>query len=82
MGLDIRVPIGMLFSVLGTLLAIFGWLSNRSLYARSLGIDINFVWGLALVAFGVIMLMLGRRGMARARSAKQGAAKASRQPEI
>ncbi|HVA72277.1 MAG TPA: hypothetical protein VNF02_04125 [Candidatus Limnocylindrales bacterium] len=82
MGLDIRVPIGMLFSVLGILLTIFGWLSNRSLYARSLGIDINFIWGLALVAFGVIMLMLGRRGMARAHSAKQAAAKASRPPEI
>ena len=64
MGLDIRLPIGMLFTVLGILLTLFGAFSDRALYERSLGINVNLVWGLVLLAFGGIMLFLGRRGMA------------------
>jgi hypothetical protein len=61
MGLDIRVPIGLMFSVFGVILTIYGLLSDRAIYGRSLGININLVWGLVLLAFGVIMLMLGMR---------------------
>lgn len=63
--LDIRIPIGLLFSVLGLILAIFGAVSGRELYQRSLGINVNFGWGLVLLAFGIVMLLLGRRGMRR-----------------
>ena len=62
MRLDIRLPIGMLFSICGILLVLFGVLSNRQLYERSLNININLWWGLAMVVFGLIMLLLGRRG--------------------
>lgn len=59
MGLDIRLPIGVLFSVFGLILAIFGSLSDPSLYARqSLGININLIWGLLLLGFGFMMLLL------------------------
>lgn len=64
MNLDIRLPIGMLFSTLGALLAIFGLFSDRAIYERSLGININLWWGLALLAFGILMLFFGRRGSA------------------
>jgi hypothetical protein len=60
MRLDIRLPIGMLFSICGTLLVLFGALGNRQLYERSLNININLWWGLAMLVFGVIMLALGR----------------------
>lgn len=60
MGLDIRVPIGLMFSVFGLLLTSFGALSNRAIYRASLGINVNVIWGLVLLAFGVVMLMLGR----------------------
>jgi hypothetical protein len=67
MGLDIRTPIGLMFSVFGVILTIYGFLSNPAIYARSLGININLVWGLALLAFGIIMLLLGmRRGQRKA----------------
>jgi hypothetical protein len=63
MGLDIRMPIGLMFSVFGLILTIYGLLSDRAIYARSLGIDINLVWGLVLLAFGTSMLLLAiRRG--------------------
>ena len=65
MGIDIRIPIGMLFTLLGVILAGFGAWSDRALYQRSLGINVNLEWGLVLLAFGVIMLLLGRRGMKR-----------------
>lgn len=61
---DARISIGMLFTLVGTILAAFG-LSTRGnalVYARSLGIDANLWWGLVLLAFGVTVLLLGRRG--------------------
>jgi protein-S-isoprenylcysteine O-methyltransferase Ste14 len=67
MGLDIRLPIGMLFAIFGILLIVFGVFSNPSLYVQSLGININLRWGVVLLAFGVVMLYLGTRAMFRPR---------------
>jgi multisubunit Na+/H+ antiporter MnhG subunit len=61
MGIDIRLPIGLVFSLVGILLTAFGLASNSTIYQRSLGININLYWGLVLLAFGVIMVLLGRR---------------------
>jgi hypothetical protein len=47
MGLDIRLPIGLLFSVVGALLVGYGALSNKAIYQRSLGLNINLAWGLS-----------------------------------
>jgi len=66
MTLDLRIPIGLLFSLLGVLLAGYGLVSDRALYRASLGININLWWGLALLVFGVVMLGSARlRGQAR-----------------
>ena len=62
MGLDIRLPIGGLFTLLGLLLAGYGWHSDPALYKHSLGINVNLRWGLVMLAFGIIMMLLGRRG--------------------
>jgi hypothetical protein len=61
MGLDIRIPIGLMFSVFGLILAIYGLFSEPAIYVKSLGININLLWGLALLAFGAIMLWLSLR---------------------
>jgi hypothetical protein len=64
--LDIRIPIGAMFTVLGLLLAGYGLVPNAELYARhSLGINVNFWWGLVLLAFGAGMLWLARRAALR-----------------
>ena len=63
MRLDIRLPIGMLFAVLGVLLAVYGLTSDPAIYQRSLGRNVNLVWGLVLLVFGATMLALGRRAM-------------------
>ena len=62
MGLDIRVPIGLMFSVFGLILSIYGMASDRAIYAKSLGINVNMGWGVVLLAFGLIMLTAGIRG--------------------
>lgn len=61
MGVDIRLPIGLMFTIIGLLLAIFGLLSDASIYERSLGINVNLVWGGVLTLFGVVMLLMGRK---------------------
>jgi len=63
MGLDIRLPIGMMFSLIGAVMVIYGLItaSNKELYQRSLDININLWWGLVLLAFGVIMFVCSRR---------------------
>lgn len=62
MNLDLRIPIGILFSALGIILAGYGLLTAGSdIYARSLGININLWWGGVLLLFGILMLIPGLR---------------------
>ena len=63
MGLDIRLPIGLMFSLVGALLAVHGLITNGSqeLYGRSLGLNVNLWWGVGLLVFGVLMLAFGWR---------------------
>jgi len=68
MGLDIRLPLGLLFTVIGALLAIFGALSDASIYARSLNINVNLWWGLVMVGFGVVFLWFSLRRAATTQS--------------
>ena len=56
MSLDLRVPIGLFFGLVGLLLAGFGLVSDPAIYRASLGINVNLWWGLVLVAFGAVML--------------------------
>jgi hypothetical protein len=64
MGLDIRIPIGLMFQILGILMVIYGLLTKASpIYSqRSLGLNINLWWGGVILAFGIVMFALGRRG--------------------
>jgi hypothetical protein len=68
MRLDIRLPIGAMFVVLGALLAVFGLISDKAMYERSHGINVNLWWGLILLAVGAVTVWLGRRGTSAARS--------------
>ena len=63
MGLDIRWPIGLMFSLVGLLLTIFGFATkgNAEMYQRSLDINVNLVWGVVLLIFGGFMLVMAMR---------------------
>jgi len=63
MGLDIRWPIGLMFSLVGLLLSIFGFATkgDAEMYKRSLDININLIWGIILLLFGGFMLVMAMR---------------------
>jgi sugar porter (SP) family MFS transporter len=63
--LDIRFPIGLLFTILGALLFVFGLVSDPSLYQRSLDINVNIWWGLTLTGGGILTLLLSRKSMSK-----------------
>ena len=60
---DIRIPIGLMFSILGILISIFGFLtmSNSEMYKTSLGINVNVIMGLLMLVFGLVMLLFAMR---------------------
>jgi hypothetical protein len=57
MGLDIRLPIGLMFCVLGPILLVTGLVGGEPLSTRT---------GLAMTVFGALMLGFGVRGQRRA----------------
>jgi len=58
---DLRRPLGWLFSTLGILLVIAGLRATPAADARSLGININLIWGVVMIAFAIVCLWLARR---------------------
>lgn len=62
MGLDIRYPIGLMFSLIGALMTVYGLATGGSeVYQRSLGANINLFWGVLLLAFGLWMLWMANK---------------------
>jgi len=59
--LDIRLPLGLLFLIFGSVLAVFGLAGDPATYERSLGVNVNLWWGTVMLAFGLTMFLLGRR---------------------
>jgi sulfite exporter TauE/SafE len=60
---DIRIPIGLMFTVVGIIISVFGLFttSNTELYQRSLGINVNIIMGILMLIFGLVMLYFARR---------------------
>ncbi len=66
MTIDIRIPLGLLFCVIGSLLIVYGTSSGGS--ARLFGtLNLNAAWGAVLLLFGLWMLVLAYRYAARLR---------------
>ena len=68
MGLDIRWPIGLMFTLVGLMLTAYGFATraNAEMYRRSLDININLIWGVLLLVFGAAMLYFANRGKKKA----------------
>lgn len=65
--IDIRFPIGLLFTITGGLLAFYGLttMSRPELYHKSLDINVNIWAGCLMGVFGLLMIGLSRRGKER-----------------
>lgn len=63
-GLDVRIPIGGLFTALGLLLSVYGLATagDAAHYARSVSVNINLWWGLVMLGFGLLLLLATWRG--------------------
>jgi hypothetical protein len=60
--LDVRLPMGLLFLILGVILAGYGLTADPAIYARhSLGQNVNLLWGVIFALFGAAMLALAAR---------------------
>lgn len=71
MSFDLRLPIGLMFTLFGSVLAIFGLATSQSeMYHRhSLDINVNFWWGVVLLGFGLFMLLMAWRAAKKATQA-------------
>jgi hypothetical protein len=70
MNLDLRIPMGLMFTLVGLILTVYGLATQGSdIYMRSGGINANLDWGIVLLIFGSTMFLLGRRGQKKADSA-------------
>jgi uncharacterized membrane protein YidH (DUF202 family) len=61
--LDIKIPIGLMFSVFGVILLVYGFVTRNDteLYQRSLSYNVNLWMGGLMLVFGIVMLLLVKR---------------------
>lgn len=64
MNFDLRLPLGLIFSLFGVMLLAYGLLGGAAASARSLGINLDLVWGGVLLVFGLVMLRLALKARA------------------
>jgi membrane-bound ClpP family serine protease len=58
MGLDIKLPIGLMFAIFGVILTILGLATNgNEMYSISLNANINLFSGLFMLVFAAFMLI-------------------------
>ena len=66
MGLDIRLPIGIIFTIYGLFLIVYGAVADPRIFQeRSLGVNIDLWWGTAMLVFGLFMGALALRASRR-----------------
>jgi len=60
---DIRIPIGLMFTILGVLITGYGLftISDTQMYVKSLGTNVNIIMGLIMLVFGLAMLFFSKK---------------------
>ena len=60
--IDIKIPIGLMFSILGILITIYGLvtMSDVEMYKKSFEINVNLWSGIGMLIFGGAMLMFSK----------------------
>ena len=61
MNFDLRIPVGLMFTVFGLILTGVGLFGGPALVEKSLGLNVNLWWGLFQLVFGLLMLVFGLR---------------------
>ena len=59
--MDLRLPIGLVFTIYGFLLGGYGLMTyGDAMYDKSLGINVNTTWGIFMLCFGLITLFFAK----------------------
>ena len=61
MSFDLRLPVGLMFTIFGLILIGVGLFGGPALREQSLGINMNLWWGVVELVFGASMLFFGWR---------------------
>ena len=61
MNFDLRLPLGLIFSLYGIILIGTGLTSTPEMIRQTIGQNINLGWGVVQLLFGLVMLLLSRR---------------------
>jgi hypothetical protein len=70
--MDVRVPMGVMFVILGAILVVTGFRTDADQLQQTLGINLNLWWGLLILLFGLVMLLLAAVGRRKAPPGKEG----------
>jgi hypothetical protein len=54
--LDLKLPIGCLLTAYGLLLGIYGLVTKKEIYQKSLGVNVNLLWGVLMLVIGAAFL--------------------------
>jgi len=65
MGLDIRLPIGIIFTIYGAILIVYGLVADPAIFANSVGVNIDVWWGALMLVFGLVMGLMAFRASPR-----------------
>ncbi len=65
--LDLKLPIGWLLSAYGVLLGIYGLVTKKEMYGKSLGFNLNLVWGVLMLVIGGGFLLTAFKKWGRAK---------------
>lgn len=61
MNFDLRLPLGLIFTLYGVILIGTGLTSTPEMIRQTLGQNMNLIWGTVQLLFGLAMLFLCRR---------------------
>jgi hypothetical protein len=63
MNFDLRLPVGLMFTVFGAILILVGLgVFGTVDLAKTLGINMNLIWGGVMLVFGLAMLVMSQKG--------------------
>jgi high-affinity Fe2+/Pb2+ permease len=53
---DLKIPLGSLLSFYGLILLLYGLFGPRHIYEKSLGLNVNLIWGAVIMVVGALFL--------------------------
>jgi hypothetical protein len=59
--LDLKLPLGGLLSFYGLIMVFYGLFSGKEIYEKSLGINVNLLWGGLVLIIGALLLFSSLR---------------------